>query len=59
MNELGQKIFDYRVENKLTQEEFAEKVGVTLQTISNIENGYQNASKFTRARIERVLQDKE
>lgn len=37
--EIVKKIIDYRIKNDLTQEEFAEKVGVSQQHISKIENG--------------------
>ncbi len=36
---LGEKIVKIRKDNKLTQEDFAEKYNVTRQTISNWENG--------------------
>lgn len=35
--EIGKKIVKYRRKNKLSQEQFAEKIGVTRQTISNWE----------------------
>lgn len=39
MEEIRNKIRTYRTESKLTQEELAEKVGVTRQTIIAIEKG--------------------
>ena len=35
--EIGKKIVKYRRKNKLSQEQLAEKIGVTRQTISNWE----------------------
>lgn len=37
--EIVKKIIDYRIKNDLTQEELAEKVKVSQQHISKIENG--------------------
>lgn len=36
--ELVKKIINYRVENNMTQEELADKIGITQQHISKIEN---------------------
>ena len=44
-----------RVENNLTQAELAEKVGVTRQTISLIENGKYNPTLNLCLAIARVL----
>lgn len=37
--EIGKKITDLRKNNKLSQEDLAEKLGVTRQTISKLELG--------------------
>ena len=37
--ELGKQIKMYRLENKLSQEELADRIYVSRQTISNWENG--------------------
>lgn len=37
--EISKQIKKYRLESKLSQEELAEKIYVTRQTISNWENG--------------------
>ena len=37
--ELGKKLIEIRRDNKMTQEDFAEKFCVTHQTVSNWENG--------------------
>ena len=36
---MGYKIKEYRLQQKITQEELAEKAGVTRVTICNLENG--------------------
>ena len=36
---LVEKIIGYRIENNMTQEELADKIGITQQHISKIENG--------------------
>ena len=38
---LGDKLIEIRKENKMSQESFAETLGVTRQTVSNWEN-YKN-----------------
>ena len=41
---LTTKIREYRVRDKLSQEELAQKVGVRRETIGNLENGKYNPS---------------
>ena len=41
---LTTKIREYRVRDKLNQEELAQKVGVRRETIGNLENGKYNPS---------------
>lgn len=50
----GQKIVKYRAENKLTQVELAEKVGVTPLTILRAENN-NRCSKTTKTLIEEII----
>lgn len=52
---LGKAIVMYRAKNKLTMKEFAEKCGLTMQTIYNVETVGQKPSRVTRAKIELVL----
>lgn len=52
---LQDEMVQYRARNKMSQTEFAEKVGVTLQTINSVENGHQTPSKVTEAKIRIVL----
>lgn len=53
---LRDEIVMYRAKNKLTMKEFAEMVGVTYMTISNIERGVQNPSRLTEAKIRLVME---
>ncbi len=52
---MGERIALKRKENKLTQEQLAEKVGVSLQTISNIEGGKKAARPENIVKISIVL----
>ena len=47
--EIGKKITDFRKNNKLSQEDLAEKLGVTRQTISKLELG-QTYSSINQAK---------
>lgn len=58
-SDLGKKILKYRGKHDLTQVEFAEKCGVTVQTICNIENGIQNPSKLTKQKILIIIEEEE
>lgn len=49
--EMGERISQKRKEKNLTQERFAEKVGVSLQTVSNIECGKKAARPENIAKI--------
>lgn len=53
---LGEKIIKYRAKHNLTQAEFAQKAGVSTQTIYLIESDLQNPKKITIAKIELVLE---
>lgn len=56
MDELKEKIIFFRAKHRLTQKEFAKICGVTPQTISNIENGYQDAMRVTQLKIEIAME---
>lgn len=49
--EMGERISQKRKEKNLTQEQLAEKVGVSLQTVSNIECGKKAARPENIAKI--------
>jgi len=52
---LKSKIRELRKEQKVTQEELAEAVGVTRQTIISLENGKYNASLQLAHRISKYF----
>ena len=57
MVKLSEAILRYRVQRNLSQKAFALKVGVTPQTVYNIETVGQSPSKMTKAKIMLVLGD--
>lgn len=57
MVKLSEAIVLYRVKHRLSQKAFAEAVGVTPQTIYNVETVGQSPSKMTRTKIMLVLGD--
>lgn len=57
MSELAKRIIRYRAIHNMSQGEMARKCFVTKQTIWAIENGRQNPTKLTEAKIEEVLKD--
>lgn len=52
---LEDRMIEYRAKERITQAELAERVGVTVQTINSVEQGIQNPSKVTKAKIELVV----
>ena len=52
--DLAERILNYRVKHNLTQQEFAELVGVKKLTIWRVENN-GNVSKITKIKIENVI----
>lgn len=53
--ELGKRIKTERKKKKITQEELAEKVGLSVQHINNIENNRKKCSLETFVKIANVL----
>ena len=54
---MGNKVKEYRLKRKMSQEELAEKSGVSRVTISNIETGFQVVIKTTTMeRIAKALE---
>jgi len=49
------KVEIYRLENKITQQELAKKLGVTFSTVNRWLNGKTNPSKIQRYHIEKFL----
>lgn len=54
---LKDAIIRYRAANNLSMKDFAAQVGLSVQTIYNIESVEQNPSRVTRAKIEMFLGD--
>lgn len=52
---LVDRMIEYRAQHGMSQAALGAACGVTAQTINSIENGYQNASKVTLAKIELVI----
>lgn len=49
----------YRARERINQRELARRCGISLQTVNSIENGLQNPSKVTEAKIRLVIDDEE
>lgn len=52
---LKDAILVYRAKNRMSMKAFAEKCGVSMQTIYNIESVGQNPSRVTLAKIKLIL----
>lgn len=52
---LQEKMVLYRARERITQTELAHRCGLSLQTINSVENGLQNPSKTTLAKILLVI----
>lgn len=50
-------MLNYRAKERISQKELARRCGVTLQTINSVENGLQEPSKLTRAKIYLVINE--
>lgn len=54
--QFGRRLQSLRVSAKITQEQLADKVGVTIESISNIERGIHGPSFDTLEKIAAALQ---
>lgn len=54
---LAERMIEYRAKERISQKELADRVGVSLQTINSIENGLQEPSKLTKAKIYLVIDE--
>ena len=50
------KIIDYRVTNNLSQAKLAKLCKISVQTLCNVEQGIQNPSMLTKAKILKVIE---
>jgi DNA-binding XRE family transcriptional regulator len=55
---LQERMIQYRAKERISQTELAERCGVSYQTINSVENGTQDPSKVTQAKIELVINEK-
>lgn len=52
---LSESMIQYRARERISQKELAVRCGCSLQTINSVENGLQNPSAVTRAKIELIV----
>ena len=52
---LQDRMIEYRARERISQTELADRCGVSYQTINSVENGTQDPSKVTVAKIELVV----
>jgi transcriptional regulator with XRE-family HTH domain len=55
MSEIIKRLEIYRLENKITQEELANKIGVAFSTVSRWLNGKTKPNKIQTFHIEKYL----
>lgn len=54
-SKIQEDMLKYRARERISQKELAQRCGVTVQTINSVENGLQEPSKLTRAKIYLVI----
>ena len=59
MTELQRDMINYRAKERITQEELADKCGLSRVYVSAIENGTNTPSPVTEAKIRLVIDEKE
>ncbi len=52
---LQDRMVQFRAKERISQTELAERCGLSYQTINSVENGTQDPSKITLAKIELVI----
>lgn len=52
---LQERMVQFRAKERISQTELAERCGLSYQTINSVENGTQDPSKITLAKIELVI----
>lgn len=55
--EIADSIIKYRAKHGLTQKQFAEKAGVSVVTVLQIEKGTTRPTNLTRAKIELAMEN--
>lgn len=51
-----QRVYEYRVKNNMTQEEFGEIIGLTRSNVSSLENGRLKPSKRVVTKFEMLTE---
>lgn len=59
MENLQEKMIQYRAKHRMNQTEFAKKAGLSVQTICSVETGQQSPSKTTIAKINMAMEERE
>ena len=59
METFADKIIVYRAKHRLTQKQFADLCGISIQTVNNIENEIVEPTKTTVAKIMLVIGNQE
>ncbi len=54
---LQEQMVRYRAKHNISQTELAQRCGISVQTANSVENGLQEPSKLTRAKIELVVNE--
>lgn len=57
LRDLADQIVRYRAKYNLNQQQFAERCGLTKQTIGAIESGLHGVTKLTKAKIMRIIEE--
>lgn len=52
---LQERMIEYRAKERISQGQLADKCGISYQTLNSIEQGKQEPSKVTKAKIELVI----
>lgn len=52
---LQERMLNYRAKERISQTELAERCGISYQTVNSVENGTQEPTNVTRAKIELVI----
>lgn len=55
MADIGDRMLEYRARNKMSQKDFAEKCGISTQTVWTVETHQQKPGRMTIAKIELVI----
>lgn len=58
LKDLQGKMLAYRAKENISQNELANRCGLTLATVNSIENGRQSPSKLTETKIRLVVDRK-